>query len=308
MKKSAYSLAGTASKDGTAIGYRKSGRGPGLVIIHGAFVSGHEYERLAQELADTFTVYVVDRRGRLYSGPQGEQYSIEKECEDALAVLEATGAPYLFGHSYGGLIALELARTAKTAVTKLAVYEPAVSIGGRFPSAWMADYKWLVEQGRELDAFVAFLKGMGTSRWLAKLPGWLLRLVLLPSQLFWEGRKLREKLPTLINEMEEVFRLDSTVQGYGAITAETLVMAGNESTDFMCGAARAVAAAIPGASFRMLKGLGHNAPDFLRQKKIAEQLKLYFAGRLKQKEPHELAGQSQRVTEVLPDRPDVPGS
>ncbi|WP_165822708.1 alpha/beta fold hydrolase [Paenibacillus montanisoli] len=278
MKKSAYTLAGTTSKDGTVIGYRKSGRGPGLVVIHGAFVSGHEYERLAQALEDTFTVYVVDRRGRLYSGPQGEQYSMQKECEDAQAVLEATGASFLFGHSYGGLIALELARSASTSVAKLAVYEPAVSIGGQFPSAWMPAYKRLIEQGRDLDAFVAFIKGVGTAERLAKLPRRLLKLMLLPSQLFREGRKLRDKLPTLIMEMEEVFRHDSTVQGYSAITVETLVMAGSKSKDFMLNAARAVAAAIPDSTLELMDGLGHNAPDLFNQKEIAERLKQYFAG------------------------------
>ncbi|SFT26555.1 alpha/beta fold hydrolase [Paenibacillus sp. BC26] len=278
-KKDYYTLHSAVSKDGTVIGYRQSGRGPGLVIIHGAFVSGHEYEKLAQELSDTFTVYVVDRRGRLYSGPQGMQYSIEKECEDALAVLQATGAPYVFGHSYGGLIALELARTTTLpAVIKLAAYEPAISVDGEFPSGWMPDYKRQMEKGQDLDAFVTFLKGVGTSERMVKLPRWLIKLMLLPSLLFREGRKLREKLPTLIKEMDEVFRLDSTVRNYSAIRIETLILAGGNSPAFLLKGAGAAAAVIPNASYSVMEGLGHNAPDLFNQKEIAQRLKRYFAG------------------------------
>ncbi|NBD27067.1 alpha/beta fold hydrolase [Paenibacillus glycinis] len=273
--KQAYRLDHAVSADGTMIGYRRIGSGPGLILVHGAFVSGHEYEKLAAELADAFTVYNIDRRGRRYSGPQGERYSIAKECEDLMAVRLATGATRLFGHSYGGLIALELARTRPDAFAAIAVYEPAISVGGAFPSDWLPAYKRAMEQGRELSAFVHFLKGVAVSRRVSRVPAWLLKLLLLPSLLFWEGRKLKDKLPTLIKEMEEVFRLDSTVSAYAAITASTLVMAGGDSPAFLRQGARAAAEAIPAARLMLLKGLGHNAPDLFNQRVIAERLKAF---------------------------------
>ncbi|MBM7567630.1 alpha/beta fold hydrolase [Paenibacillus sacheonensis] len=274
--KRAYSLHHTASADGTRIGYRRSGSGPGLVLVHGAFVSGHEYEKLAAELANDFTVYNMDRRGRLYSGAQGERYGIGNECEDVLAVVLETGAAYVFGHSYGGLIALETARAYSDAVSKIAVYEPTVSVGGSFPSGWMPDYKRAMEQGRDLSAFVHFIKGVGVSEPFARLPAWLIKLALLPSLIFWEGRKLREKLPTLIREMNETFRLDSTAGRYETIKAPALVMAGSKSPAFMQIGARAAADAIRGGSFMQLEGLGHNAPDLFNQRRIAAQLKAFF--------------------------------
>ncbi|MFC4812056.1 alpha/beta fold hydrolase [Paenibacillus sp. GCM10023250] len=276
MTKGGYTLHHAVSADGTRIGYRRLGGGPGLVLVHGAFVSGHEYEKLAAALADTYTVYNLDRRGRRYSGPQGGRYGMDRECEDVLAVLEATGSSLLFGHSYGGLIALELARTRPGAVARLAVYEPAVSVRGSFPSGWMPAYKQAMAEGRDVRAFVSFLKGVGTSQPFCRLPAWLLELLLLPTLLFPEGRKLRDKLPTLIREMEETFRLDSSCGGYAAIRAETLVLAGGRSPAFMLAGARAAAGAIPDARLLVLGGRGHNAPVLLGQRTLAARLKAFF--------------------------------
>ena len=57
------------SADGTLIGYRQLGQGPGLVLVHGAMESAQSHMQLAEALADTFTVYLPDRRGRGMSGP-----------------------------------------------------------------------------------------------------------------------------------------------------------------------------------------------------------------------------------------------
>jgi pimeloyl-ACP methyl ester carboxylesterase len=69
-----------------------------------------DYAAFARALAERFTVHTIERRGRGESGPQGDDYSIVKECEDVLAVRAATGASLLVGHSYGGLVALEVTR------------------------------------------------------------------------------------------------------------------------------------------------------------------------------------------------------
>jgi hypothetical protein len=67
----------------------------------------HHYAKLAAALGDAYTVHAIDRRGRGPSGRQGPDYSIDREVEDAIAVLDATGSAVVFGHSYGGLVALE---------------------------------------------------------------------------------------------------------------------------------------------------------------------------------------------------------
>jgi len=48
-------------------------------------------------------------------------YSLAKECQDAIALLEKTKATFLFEHSYGAIVALNIAR--QYSFTKIALYE-----------------------------------------------------------------------------------------------------------------------------------------------------------------------------------------
>jgi len=57
------------SKDGTRIGYLQVGQGPAAVLLHGSNESARSHTQLALALADAFTVYLPDRRGRGLSGP-----------------------------------------------------------------------------------------------------------------------------------------------------------------------------------------------------------------------------------------------
>ncbi|MFD0697711.1 alpha/beta fold hydrolase [Paenibacillus sp. GCM10027628] len=102
-----YTTSSVISRDGTAIGYRQFGQGPGIVVVHGANLSSQNLMQLAQRLADAFTVYVPDRRGRGLRGPFGEDYGIRKEVEDLETLLTQTGAHYVFGISSGGSLHLK---------------------------------------------------------------------------------------------------------------------------------------------------------------------------------------------------------
>jgi pimeloyl-ACP methyl ester carboxylesterase len=115
------------SKDGTTIGYQSIGKGPGVIVLHGVFSTSEDFTRFAEELSDLFAVHIIDRRGRGMSGPQGKEYSISKECEDVKAVQAATGATYVFGHSFGGFLALEAA-IRDIYFDKMVLFEPGVSI------------------------------------------------------------------------------------------------------------------------------------------------------------------------------------
>ncbi|WP_410982142.1 alpha/beta fold hydrolase [Bacillus cereus] len=48
------------SKDGTVIGYKSTGQGPGVIVLHGALSSSDDFTNFAQELADSFTVHIID--------------------------------------------------------------------------------------------------------------------------------------------------------------------------------------------------------------------------------------------------------
>src|SRR6478609_7199670 len=113
------------SKDGTQIAYDKTGKGPALIIVNGAFgyrQNGNTKE-LATLLADHFTVYDYDRRGRGES-TDTRPYSVDREIEDLNALIEAGGeSPFVCGFSSEcGLVLHTMNQERK--FKKIALYEP----------------------------------------------------------------------------------------------------------------------------------------------------------------------------------------
>jgi pimeloyl-ACP methyl ester carboxylesterase len=69
-----YTTGSVTSKDGTIIGYRQLGSGPGIILVHGAVSSSQLFMKLGAALSDAFTVYIPDRRSRGLSGLFGDNY------------------------------------------------------------------------------------------------------------------------------------------------------------------------------------------------------------------------------------------
>jgi pimeloyl-ACP methyl ester carboxylesterase len=134
-----FQVKSVKSKDGTTIGFRQTGAGQGLIICHGAGRISQNYEKLAIALSHKFTVYIPDRRGRGLSGPAGDDYNMEKAVEDLTAVIKETKVDFIFGHSAGGLVALETALLQP--ITKLALYEPPVSVNNSIPNSWLPAFE-----------------------------------------------------------------------------------------------------------------------------------------------------------------------
>jgi pimeloyl-ACP methyl ester carboxylesterase len=114
-----------ASRDGTTIAYDENGDGPALILVDGALSTrlGGCKAELVEHLAPHFTVFRYDRRGRGDSGDT-PPYAVEREIEDIEALIDqAGGAAFLYGHSSGGCLALEAARTLRAKVTRIALYE-----------------------------------------------------------------------------------------------------------------------------------------------------------------------------------------
>jgi pimeloyl-ACP methyl ester carboxylesterase len=216
------------SKDGTTISYRSVGDGQPVLVLPGVLSMASDYADFARALAEHFAVHTIERRGRGESGPQGEEYSILKECEDVLTLQQATGASMIVGHSYGGLIALEVARNNDT-FTKVAVYEPGVSIDGSMPIDWMPRYEKKLAQNKHLDALVDFTLADAPAH-LRKTPHWLMKLFI--RLLFIRNRSARTMLSLLhqnAREWKEIARLDGSYENYREITADVLFMYGGKS-------------------------------------------------------------------------------
>ena len=118
-------MSAAISKDGTRIAYERIGSGPPLILVDGAMCSRAfgPMPKIAALLAQHFTVYVYDRRGRGESGDT-QPYAKAREVEDIEALIGAAGGSvFAVGLSSGAALALEAAASSSR-IQKLAVYEP----------------------------------------------------------------------------------------------------------------------------------------------------------------------------------------
>ena len=262
-----------ASADGTTISYLSVGAGPGVIVLPGALTVAADYADFARSLAAHYTVHVVDRRGHGASGPQGEHYSVEKEVADVAAVQAGTGADLLVGHSFGGFVGLETARR-RSGFTRIALYEPGVSIDGSLSTGWMTQAERDLADGDDLDALTDFVRG--TSPESAGTPHWLLKPILPMVIERNVRRQMYDLLPAAIREHRELARLDTTYHDYARITAPVLLIRGSESNSSSDHAAAQLAGVIPHATRITLAGLDHFGPDQTGPAQVAQAVTEFF--------------------------------
>jgi pimeloyl-ACP methyl ester carboxylesterase len=257
------------SADGTAIGYRTMGAGPDLIVVGGALRASQDYLPLASALAGSRTVHLVDRRGRGGSGPQGPGYTLAKEVEDLLAVQAETGARAAFGHSYGGLVVLETARSFPV-FDRVAVYEPGVPCGP-VPTHWMGPYRERLAAGDPYGAFAHFIRGSGGApAFMAKMPHWYLRLVL---RVGLRGPAWRRMLPLLeanLAEHEQVAAQQGRHAAFAAVTASALILCGGRSSRTSRAEFGVLRDTLPDATLETLDGLDHFGPEGKTASIVAE--------------------------------------
>ena len=266
------------SQDGTEIAYETLGAGPGLLVLGGAWRAGRDYLPFAGALASDFEVHVIDRRGRGRSGPQGPDYGIERELEDLRAVRAQTAATIVFGHSYGGLVALEAARLS-SAFSDVIAYEPGVSLAGSIPRGWMGLYRERLAAGDPRGAFAAMVRGSGAApRALASMPLWYVKLVL---RVFIKDRQWRDMeplMPASLAEHEQVVALDEETAGrFRTISGRVLLLGGSKSPAFLTGRLfEELTVAIPNCTTELIEGLDHVAPDEKAPAVVAERVRRRF--------------------------------
>src|ERR687896_2562802 len=121
---------GLTSSDGTTIAFDLLGDGPPVILVCGGSTDCTANAPLADLLAEQFTVFNYDRRGRGNSGDKAP-YAVEREVQDLDAVIAAAGgSASVYGTSSGAALALEAAASG-LAITKLALWEPPFILEGR---------------------------------------------------------------------------------------------------------------------------------------------------------------------------------
>jgi pimeloyl-ACP methyl ester carboxylesterase len=241
------------SHDGTTIAYDENGDGPALILVDGALTTrvGGSKAELVDLLAPHFTVYRYDRRGRGDSGDT-PPYAVEREIEDIEALIDqARGPAFLYGHSSGGCLALEAARTLRAKVTKVALYEAPYNDNPAAQRAWAEYLRRLAEAlatDRRGDAVALFRQYTGTPPQ---------QIADMRQEPFWPS--LEAIAPTLAYDHTEIMGATAAVptEKLAAVVVPTLALCGGASAPFMCATARTISEAVPNGEFRLLEDQSH---------------------------------------------------
>lgn len=129
----------------TLLHYTQSGSGEPLIILHGLFGSGKNWQSLARIFAENFEVYTLDLRNHGQSFHHSD-FDYELIVEDVYRLLGHLGIVQcqVIGHSMGGKTAMLLALRYSTLVSKLVVADIA-------PVSYAHDYDHLIEPILSLD-------------------------------------------------------------------------------------------------------------------------------------------------------------
>lgn len=125
--------------------FHATGAGRPLVVLHGLFGSGDNWQSVARRLGGRFRVITADLRNHGRS-PHAEEMGLDALARDVGELLDELGLPRVsvLGHSLGGKVAMRLALGEPERVEKLI----AVDIAPRRYPPW---HRWIIDALRKLD-------------------------------------------------------------------------------------------------------------------------------------------------------------
>jgi len=113
---------------GSRVEYLELGSGDPVILLHSSASSSTQWRSLAERLSERYRVIAPDLYG--YGGtshwPGRRLFHLECEAEIVLALLRRVNQrAHLVGHSYGGAVALHVARLHRDLLQSLTLIEPA---------------------------------------------------------------------------------------------------------------------------------------------------------------------------------------
>jgi pimeloyl-ACP methyl ester carboxylesterase len=238
------------------IGLLTAGAGPALLLVHGGMGSIESWQSAWGALTPHHRVTAMDRRGRGSSGDAGD-YALDSEFADVAAVAAALadeqGAPVdVAGHSYGATCVLGAAALGAP-FRRLALYEPPgpATVSGDWPDR-MAAMIAAGQVGRAVFSFLTEIIGLTPDEVAAlrDAPGGRDVRALAAADLVRAGRQVRQPVLLLVGENSPPWARQ--------ITAE-------------------LAAVLPSATVRELRGAAHDALESAPALLVAE-LDRFLAG------------------------------
>jgi pimeloyl-ACP methyl ester carboxylesterase len=233
------------------LAFRKLGSGKPLFILHGLFGSSDNWQTLGKQLAEYFTVYLIDARNHGHS-PHSNEFSYELMNNDIKELMTDEGLEsiMILGHSMGGKTALYFTVTHPHSVEKLIV----VDIG---PKKYPVTNQFVVDALEKFDPqnlasrkeaeeiLTASIEDDGTRQFLLK-------------NLYWDdNQKLqwRFNFPALKANIKAVG--DATPMPFSPINIPVMFLKGDKSDYIFPSDMKLIMSMFPIARIEIIPNAGH---------------------------------------------------
>jgi pimeloyl-ACP methyl ester carboxylesterase len=219
----AAAQSGLVSINGTSIFYALFGDGAPILLLHGGLANSNYWGRQVEQLAQSFSVTVMDTRGHGRSSVTSPSFSYGLFAEDVVDLLDFLKIPEVsvVGWSDGAITGLQLAMTKPDRVSRLFAFGANSSLDGLKANG--AKSSVFVSYGRRCKAEYALLSPH-PEKWPQLVDG--LRVMWRREPNFTERNLAAVKVPTTISdgEYDEIIKRDHTERMARIIPSARLVI------------------------------------------------------------------------------------
>lgn len=238
----------TIDRDGRRLAYRRTGSGPLVLLLHGAFVDGRSWQRQMTGLPGR-TVVAWDAPGCGASSDPPPQASLADYADDAARLVAALGlgAAHLVGLSFGSGLALEVARRHPGQVASLVLASPYAGWAGSLPE----------DEVRARRAAAVRNARRPPEEWLPELLPGMFSPTAPDAAIAGMAALMRESRPGPTLTMVEAFAEADLRDVLPQVHVPTLIIHGSQDVRAPWPVVQAIHEQIPGSRLAVLDGVGH---------------------------------------------------
>jgi pimeloyl-ACP methyl ester carboxylesterase len=241
---------------GRRLVWREAGDGPPALLFHCSLAFSGAWAGVIAELSNDLRLIAPDLPGHGGTGHVAGADAQDEAVADAVRLLEDTGPAHLVGHSFGGTVALRVAREAPDRVRALVLFEPV-------QFTLLADFDpraFARERADAAPAHAAAREGDWPAAAEAFLGRWGAPFRSLAPE---SSAAILSALPVLFEDSLSVSEPDQArlrLDQLGQIACPVLALCGSTSPAVTHRILDAVAEGVPDVTRRCLAGVGHMGP------------------------------------------------